>query len=80
MNKRVGRLEFKTALEDSVRSQKGAIILLEVLELIHGNYSLLLLTILCNCSAHVHIVSWLSLIMAVLISNRHYCQNKTPPN
>ena len=57
MNKRVGRLEFKAALEDSVRRQKGAIILLEVLELIHGNYSLLLLTILCNCSAHVHIVS-----------------------
>ena len=54
MNKRVGRLEFKAALEDSVRSQKGAIILLEVLELIHGNYSLLLLTILSNCSAHVH--------------------------
>ena len=58
MNRQVRCLEFKAALEDFARRQKGAIILLEVLELIHGNH-LSLLTILCNYSTHVHIMSWL---------------------
>ena len=56
----VGRLEFKAALEDSIKRLRGIVILLEVLKQKHGTYSSLLLATLHKCS-------WPSLIMVVLI-------------